>query len=622
LDTYPALLIVIGLQTILVLIGLSQRWRSIWGWLIAHFKMWQLLLIAGLFLVPSATVSEPASYYPIELMIAALIQAISLGNIVLAAWLFPVVKLGRAETFFNRLLGERNDVSKGNGRLDRVVVLAAIWVFAAAAFLNWFSYEQHPHVPDEFAYIYHARYLAEGLLKTPAPPVPDAFDVYLMQFDGDEWYPSPPVGWPAILSIGARLGADWLVNPILAGLSLLVTFLLLQALYSRRTARISILLLAVSPWFIFLAMSYMTHMSTLAAALTATLCVLYARTTKRAIWGWLGGIALGMIALIRPLEAIAIAGLLGLWAIGLGGKRLSIPTLAGLVLAAVAVGGAALSYNQAITGNPTLFPIMAYTNERFGPNANSLGFGPDRGMGWALDPNPGHSPLDATINANLNTFSLNTDLLGWSIGSLIFILIVGIAGRRQKRDYFWWAVIGVIFTIHFFYYYSGGPDFGARYWFLMLIPLIALSARGIEAVEERFSVATLDSNRVLIMVMALCVVALVTFFPWRAVDKYHHFRGMRPDIRQLAADNDFGRSLVLISGDSHPDYASAAIYNPLDMYADTTIYVWDRSPELRRQVLAAYADRPVWLVDGPTVSGGQFEIVDGPLTAAELYQAP
>ncbi|MCP4357711.1 MAG: hypothetical protein GY796_06815, partial [Chloroflexi bacterium] len=47
LDTYPALLIVIGLQTILVLIGLSQRWRSIWGWLIAHFKMWQLLLIAG-----------------------------------------------------------------------------------------------------------------------------------------------------------------------------------------------------------------------------------------------------------------------------------------------------------------------------------------------------------------------------------------------------------------------------------------------------------------------------------------------------------------------------------------------------------------------------------------------
>jgi hypothetical protein len=30
------------------------------------------------------------------------------------------------------------------------------------------------------------------------------------------------------------------------------------------------------------------------------------------------------------------------------------------------------------------------------------------------------------------------------------------------------------------FWYHGGPDFGARYWFLCIIPLIALTGRGVE----------------------------------------------------------------------------------------------------------------------------------------------
>ena len=75
---------------------------------------------------------------------------------------------------------------------------------------------------------------------------------------------------------------------------------------------------------------------------------------------------------------------------------------------------------------------------------------------------------------------------------------------------------------------------------------------------------------------------------------------------------------MLVRGLSHPDYASAAVFNPLDLQADVPIYAWDENAEVRAQALAAYADRPVYFVNGPSISQGGFEVIAGPLPAAAL----
>ena len=90
---------------------------------------------------------------------------------------------------------------------------------------------------------------------------------------------------------------------------------------------------------------------------------------------------------------------------------------------------------------------------------------------------------------------------------------------------------------------------------------------------------------------------------------------MRPDVRELARANNFGRSLVLVRGERFPDYMSAAIYNPLDLHADVPIYVWDRSPEVRATILSLYPDRSVWVLEGPTLTHEGYRIAAGPLTA-------
>lgn len=619
-DSPPFLLIFSVVQIVLVLFGIRSHWEQIWTWGRKNLRLWQLFLICAVFFISGTTVSENKWVYVNELVFAGIIQILNLGNIVLIALTIPKEPLEKLRGFIQRVFGNDNGEIVSKPELsDRFALSLAVFVVVFAALLNIFSYQRHPHVPDEVAYLIHARFFANGALTMPAPPVPEGFEVYLMKIDGNRWYPTPPPGWSMALALGTLLGIPWLVNPFLAGLNLLLVYTLLRELYPKRTARISVFLLAISPWYLFLGMSFMTHIFALTCALLATIGVAWTRRTGNSIWAWLGGLALGMIVLVRPLEAVAMAGLLGLWAIGLGGKRLKFVGIAGLVLGSMIIAGIGLFYNAALTGNPLEFPINAYTNEHFGPNSNAYGFGPDRGMGWAIDPNPGHSPTDALINTNLNVSTLNTELFGWSIGSFLLIALFFCFAKLQRSDYLMLAVIAVIYWLHFFYYFSGGPDFSARYWFLMIVPLLVLTARGIQLLAAKLKESSGDV-RLYAIISMLCLMTLLNFIPWRAIDKYHNFRGMRPDIRYLAEKYNFGKSLVLVQGNQHPDYDSAMIYNPLNFQENVPIYVWDRDLETRKKLLAAYADRPVWIIKSPSLTQSGFEVAAGPLKSQDLLQ--
>ena len=614
LFSQPWLVVFLALQTILVMIGLFPRWKNLSNWIRKNFKIWQLMLIGLIFFFTSASLSESPAYWLYELVFATLLQALNLATVVLAVISLPEAAYTSLNQHFKSFFGIQSAATTDQPRIDRFALVAVIWVILLAALLNILSYEQHPHVRDELGYLYQARFLAHSRLTMPAPPVPQAFDFYLMQFDGDRWFPVMPIGWAAILSVGTRLGAPWLVNPLLNGINILLTYLLLTELYSRRLARIAVVLLCCSPWFVFMGMNFMTHTFMLTCALGAAVCLAWSRKSGKAWWALLAGFALGMMSLIRPLDAAMIGALLGLWAVGVGGKRLRFSAIGAFILGTLMVGSVTFPYNKALTGDPLTFPLNIYLDQEFGKNSNSYGFGPDQGMGWALDPNPGHSPIDGMINGALNAFSLNIELFGWSAGSLLLISLFLVSGNYKKSDYLMITVILVVFIAYFFYYYSGGPDFGARYWYLMIVPLVALSVRGVEFLESRLEPGP-RVNLVLTGVLLLSLSALVIYIPWRAIDKYHHYDLMRPDVRQLAKEYSFGRALVLVRGEEHPDYASAAAYNPLDVYADAPIYVYDRNEVARRQVIEAYSDRPVWILNGPTLTGRGYQVIAGPLSA-------
>jgi hypothetical protein len=561
----------------------------------------------------AATVSADMWRYAAELGFAACVQLLFMATIALALFALPPDAVARLTRVVDRVLGDSGDAQPAPDlRPDGVIVAASFIAALLASVLSVAIYERSPHVPDEVAYLHQARYFAEGRLTMPAPPVPQAFDLDLMEFQPDRWFSPAPPGWPAMLALGAFAGAIWLVNPILAGVNVLLAYVVLADLYARRTARLAALLLATSPWFLFLGMSFMTHMFMLTCALVSVASVTRARRTGSVWWAVVAGAGLGATSLIRPLEGVLVGVLVGAWAIGVGGQRLRSASLAGLCAGTLGVGALVLPYNQLLTGSPFRFPINQYLDRMHGSGANAYGFGPDRGMGWALDPNPGHGPVDGLINANLNLFGLNTDLFGWSTGSLVFCALLVTAGAVTRPDRLMLSVVGVVFTAYFFYYFSGGPDFGPRYWFPMIVPLIALTAHGIHQLDRW------TGGRAVAAAAALIAISLVTFLPWRALDKYQGFRGMGGQIRRLAAEHQFGADLVLVRGRRFPDYASAATENPIDLASPRTIYVWDRDEETRWAAIDAYADRRVWLVDGPTVTGQGYQVASGPWVASDL----
>lgn len=615
LQLAPIPLGVVVLQTLIVTVALARNA----GWarrLPSAIGGWRLVLLILALVLSSTTLGRDVPAYLTEMAVAPLIQLVQLANICLVALTLPATTLERFGAWTDRWLGPSDPVeTSGAPAIDRFTVILALAAAAGSALLALTAYQRHPHIPDEVVYLLQARTFARGALTLPARPVPSAFDLYLMEDHPLGWYSVVPPGWGVVLLPGAWIGLEWLVNPALTGLCVILASLVLQQLFDRRTTRLAVALLAFSPWPLFLGMSYMSQSATLAAALAATLGVLRARRTGQDRWAWLGGLALGLVATIRQLDGMIMAALLGLWAIGLGGKRLRIGATAGLVIGSMLVAAGLLAYNRVFTGKASVFPIMRYNDLRYGPGSNAYGFGPDRGMGWPSDPGPGHNVRDAIINTNLNLTATQVELFGWAAGSLLLVYLFLLYGRFRQSDRLMLAVIGLTWLAYFFNYFSGGPDFGARYWYLMLVPLVALSARGLGALGDRLSAAGVadGSRRALAMATVATVSALIGFVPWRAMDKYWHFRGGRPDAAVLARKHGMTNALVLVCGREVPDYASAAWANPLDLRGPDPIFIRQAGDSSLAAARAAFPDRPLWIMAGPSVTGLGYSVKAGPI---------
>lgn len=613
-------LVIVLLTGNAVLLAALARGRllAVAEWVRRKIGLGRLSALGIACLAVSAAPSRQPATFAAEALVALGLGLLVCLNLGLGLHALPPARLGGLS---RALLGDTEAAPRTGSEPWSWIVAACVVLVAAS--LNWITYERHPHVPDEVAYLLHARYLSLGMLTMPPPPVPAAFAIDLMQYEPSRWYSPVPPGWPAVLALGVKAGVPWLINPLLGGAATILGYRLFLTMYDRRTARLATLLFASSPWMLFLSMSFMTHQLALVLALAAILGVARARASGSSWSAFAGGLATGAVSLVRPLEGLAVAALAGLWSLGARGRRFRFAPSAALVAGSVLVGAAVLPYNALLTGSARTFPIMAYTDTHFAPGANAMGFGANRGLGWSgLDPFPGHGWRDVVVNALLNGAQVNVELLGWPFSAALVVgLLFALRSSRVTRaDWYNVAAIVVVVGLHAFYWFSGGPDFGARYWYLLIVPGVALAARAILSLD-----GALDEGRETRVAeswptagaLVLVAFALLVYVPWRAAGKYHHYRGMRADVRALAAEHRFGDALVLVRGRRFPDYASAAVYNPVDLRGPSTIYAWDATPALRSQLLEAYAGRRVWILDGPSLTGRGFEVAAGPLTTAE-----
>lgn len=622
--THQFELFVFCLQTVIVGVAFLKCVKPLWAWIRRNFRWWQLAPLTLVILFSVAAVTRDPGQYANDILIAASGQIVSMMSLILIVRTAPASAAKALTSKLRCLLADPTDDRRG---VDRLSVVAALWVTLLSAALSFFVYQAHPHVPDESQYLFQARYLAAGQLTAKPPVVPKAFSMYMVPFKEKRWFGIFSPGWPVLLAAGQLAGLAWLVNPLLAGMCVLLVYVLFQDIYGRGYARIALLLLCFSPWLLFMSMSLMSHIATLTFALAGAVFLSRGLANRSHGVVLLSGLAVGIVSLIRPLDGLIVAVVLGTWILAAGGTircKLSLAVIH--VVGMIAMASLIFPYNQIVTGSAGIMPTDAYYDKYFWPKVMALGFGPERGMGWGLDAFPGHTPFEALINAALNTYQLNTETFGWAIGSLTLVALATFSGGFARKDI--WAVFSaaVVIGVYSLFWYHGGPDFGPRYWFLCIIPMIALTISAIKWMNGTISngriVTSLIDARLFLALLVLSLSTLLVYIPWRASDKYFGYLGMRPDIQQLARQHNFGRSLILIRGDEHPDYQSAWVYNPVNFEGDLPIYAHDTGPDIRTELFRSYWDRKVWIVEGPSIAHGEYRIDQGPLDASQLLADP
>jgi hypothetical protein len=197
-----------------------------------------------------------------------------------------------------------------------LILPLALFAFFMTGLVAERVFEGLPHLEDELAYLFQAKVFAGGqvVVETPEPRSvywqPFVIDSNTTGYRFGKYTP----GWPALLALGVLMGQLWVVNGLLAALTVVLVYRFGREVFNPETGIIAALLTSFSPAALLLNASLMSH----TAGLFWTMLFIYAywrmeKGQKAMIWGAVAGLALGALAASRPLTTVAIALPFVLW---------------------------------------------------------------------------------------------------------------------------------------------------------------------------------------------------------------------------------------------------------------------------------------------------------------------
>ena len=380
---------------------------------------------------------------------------------------------------------------------------AALFAFGAAAAIALICFGRQPHNADEVAQLFHAKILLSGRLSLPPDPNPEFFGMDNM-IDSGKWYSQFPVGGPALLAVGVSLHAAWLLNPVLLALTVVAMHAFARRAYSEAVARATALVLALCPFALFVAASFMNHVPVLCLATIAMAQLAVWMDAEHPRHAYLSatmvGLALGAAFTIRPLDAMVVGGVVGIMQLTqLTQRQGRFRRLTSLMVQMVAgfIPLAALFYVNAKTNGA---PLRLGYDVLYG-SAHQLGF--------HVDPyGTLHSPLRALVFASKYLLQLNLFLFEWPLPAVGIIVAGLLALRRPTRwDYFLLALLGAQVVAYALYWHDGSFR-GPRFLFTALPAIVILTVRAPFVIAERTAGT---ARRVAMFALPACVL-----FSWFA----------------------------------------------------------------------------------------------------------
>jgi len=326
--------------------------------------------------------------------------------------------------------------------------------------IAWGLYGGHPTSVDEMVQLLHARALAAGHVVLPLPGGRGAAAAWVVQnsvllYGG--WASIYPPFHTLLLAAGVLAGAPWLVGPAMTGVTAFATALALARLLPERPALAhgAALLVAVSPFLLFLGGTELSHATATALAALTLLLALRARDGHWA-WSLATGATVGAFVCTRPWTGVAlsVALLLSTWGPELrrraGGARWSAARLGGLLVGGLPFAVLLLTWNDRLFGDPFRLGYLT-------------AYGPAHGLGWHADPwGNVYGARQALATTGADLAQLGTRLLETPLPALALIglgLAVLPTLPAGAGPLLAWACAGVVANAA---YWHHGVHFGPR----------------------------------------------------------------------------------------------------------------------------------------------------------------
>ena len=356
------------------------------------------------------------------------------------------------------------------------IVVPCFLVFAIS--MSWFSTRGLLN-PDESGYSFQARIYKSGrimadpligatddVLKTPAEL--SYANHILLPFG---WFPKFPPGWPLVLSLGYRISARWLPNPIFGALQLLVIAAIGAQSFSRTVGVLATFFAALSPFYLINSIGMMSH--ALCALLGATACLLLfiAFSTNSLRYYAAMFACLAATFQVRPYTAFVLTCVLSasaFWNTRKDRRQFTRVLTVGALFGALAIAGV-VSCNHIYSGHWLVSP---YAEAAGSDTPQELSFRPAVVLHGMMT----HGP-----------YMVLETLLG-SFPFLHLLAFYALFREQDHRREVWIlaALYGSLVLAYLAHPHGYAVFFGERFHFEAFFALVLLAARGAQLLIERW----------------------------------------------------------------------------------------------------------------------------------------
>lgn len=453
---------------------------------------------------------------------------------------------------------------------------------------------------DEHAYAFMGQLFATGRIYVPSlpPPLRSFLDNQFIINNGKMYGIYFP-GHPAALAIGERLHLMHWIPTLSATLTVPLAFGVARRLFGLRTALLTVLLLLVSPYFLFPSATLLAHSTAAVLLMTFLYAVLRLRETPESLRWWVvASVAISWATLTRPFSSPFFAAPWLIWLAADLGRRRSRRAWTGAAvfsLIGAAAFGLLLAYQYALSGSPFISGYQTFSR------IHHWGL-----IGKALEAIP---PLPSVHELMFTLARINFWLFGWPVSFVLLLFFRRNAGGTRLL-----TSVALVFLVYAAISAATIHPVGPVHYAELAVPLVMLSASGLDRlVEIARTVPWHGAARAAVtMPVAALLCALTTFLPVYGGSLRASADLTRAPDETLAAQG-ITRALVFVHTlpalyvspyswayyrrNNHPDLTDAILY---------VNYV---GPERNRDFMRLFPDRPAFSMG---MKDGKFTMLPGP----------